>query len=92
MTGNREHQRLNGAVQTRGGHGSGVPQSTPAGFCDFSDPDSLFSFDSSRNVCRRYENVIAYHIQTVLNFGCIDGFRSLNRTRILKFEKISNPD
>ena len=50
----------------RGGHGSEVPESTPAGFCAFlSDPDpdqesmfcekpdqkSLFNFGSSRSLC-----------------------------------------
>jgi len=28
----------------------------------------------------------------MLNFGCIDGSRNLNRSRILKFEKTSEPD
>jgi len=31
-------------------------------------------------------NVIA-SVKTLLNFGCIDGCRSLNRSRFLKFEK-----
>jgi len=28
----------------------------------------------------------------LLNVGCIDDYRSLNKARILKFEKIANPD
>jgi len=48
---------------TRGGHGSGVPESTPAGFYVFlsdpdpeskfrenPDPESLFNFNSSRSL------------------------------------------
>jgi len=53
-------------VQIRGGTGSGLPESTPAGFCVFrSDPDpgpgskiwekpdqeSIFNFGSSRSLC-----------------------------------------
>ena len=36
-------------------------------------------------------NVIA-QVKTLLNFGCMDGCRSVNRSRILKFEKLPDPD
>jgi len=51
-------------IQTGGGTGSGVPESTPAGFCVFlsdpepkirekpdRDPESLFHFGNSRSLC-----------------------------------------
>jgi len=53
----------------RGGTGSGLPESTPAGFCVFlsdpdadpeskicgkPDPESLFHFGSSRSLCRNF--------------------------------------
>jgi len=54
---------------TRGGHGSGVPESTLAGFCVFlsdtdpnpeskicekTDPESLFNSGSSRSLCGHF--------------------------------------
>ena len=56
-------------TDTRGGTGSGVPESTPAGFCVFlsdpdpgpeskiwekTDPESLFNFGSSRSRCDHF--------------------------------------
>jgi len=69
--------------------------STPAGFCVFSDPgekifekpdgEPLFVFGSSRNLRGLRESHLL--ITKIVNFGSIGGFRSLNRSRILKFEK-----
>jgi len=50
---------------------------------------SHFSFSAVAGACMVFINVIA-QLQTLLNFGCIDGFRSLSR--IFKFENISGPD
>jgi len=51
-------------IPVKGGTGSGVPESNPAGFCVFlsdpesniwekpdPDPESLFNFGSSRSLC-----------------------------------------
>jgi len=59
-----------GSLCSRGGHGSGVPESAPAGFCAFlsdpeskicektdSDPESLFNFGSSRSLCGHFLSV-----------------------------------
>jgi len=89
-------------VQIRGGHGSEAPESTPAGFCVFlsdpelesniyekPDPDSFFIVDTSGSHCGLYT---CYCLKTLLNFGCIDGSQSLNRSWIPKLENFSAPD
>jgi len=70
-------------VLARGGHGSGV---SPAGFCVFLsdlDQESLVIFGSNRSPHGLYTNVISLS-ENILIFGCIDGSRSLNRSRIHK--------
>jgi len=73
------------------------PESTPAGFCVFlsnpeskirekPDPESLFNFGSSRRVCGHFLS------KNMVSFGWIDGTWSLNRSRILKFEKFLDPE
>jgi len=52
---------------------------------------SHFLFSAVARVCVVFMNVIAY-VETSLNFGSFDSCQSLNRSRILKFEKISNPN
>jgi len=88
----------------RGETGSGLPESTPVGFCVFcSDPDpeskicenrtrirGHFSISAVSGVC-----VVISQVKTRVNYGWIDYCsRSLNRSRILKFEKLpeSDPD
>jgi len=83
---------------TRGGDGSGVPESTPAGFyvflsdpeskiCEKPDPESLFNFGSSRSLC---DHILSKNMD---KFGLIDDCsRSLNRSRVLKFENFPDPD
>jgi len=87
---------------TRGGHGSQVPESAPTWFifglgseagikiCGKLDPDPelLFIFGSSRSLRGFYK---CHCLSTSLNFRLIHGFRSLDRSRILKSEKISGP-
>jgi len=88
-------------VTSRGGHGSRVPESILAGFCVFlsdpdpdprskicekPDPESLFKLGSGRSLCSHFLS------KTLVNFGWIDGSRSLNRSRILKFEKFPDSD
>jgi len=52
-----------------------------------SDPESLFNFDGSKSLCGHLLS------KNMGNFGWIDGgSRSLNRSRILKFEKLQDPD
>jgi len=86
-------------IHSRGGTGSGLPESTPAGFCVFlSDPDpdpeskicekpdpdleSLFNISSCRSLCGHFLS------KNMVNYGRIDDCsRSLNRSRILKFEE-----
>jgi len=85
-------------INTRCGYGFGVPESTPAGSCVFpsdpepeskicektdTDPESFFIF-SSRGLCGFH--MWHFLAKTLLIFGCMDGSRSLNRSRILKFE------
>ena len=81
----------------RGGTGSGLPESTPAGFCVFlsdpeskirekpdADPESLFNFGSSRSLCGHVLN------KNMWNYSWIDDCsRSLNRNRILKIERFT---
>ena len=77
-----------------------MPESTPAGFCVFSDPESrifekpgpesLFISGSSKSLRGLYK--CHFLSAKLLNFGCIDGCRSLNMSRIVQFEKISDPD
>jgi len=73
------------------------PESTPAGFCVFlsdpeskicekPDPESLFHFGSSRSLRGHFLG------KTWVNYGWIDGNRSLNRSRILKFEELLDSD
>ena len=87
----------------RGGTGSGVPDSTPAGFCVFlsdpdpdpvskicekpdPDPESLFNFGSRSRLGH-------FLVKTWVNYGWNDDCsRSLNRSRIVKFEKLPDPD
>jgi len=84
---------------SRGGHGSGVPEPTPAGFCVFlsdpdpeskfcekPDPEPMFTFGSSGSVRGHYE------VKTWLYFGWIVGNRSLDRTLILKYDDFPDPD
>jgi len=50
------------------------------------DPMSLFNFGSSRSLCGHFLS------KTWVNYGWIDDCsRSLNRSRILKFEKFPDP-
>ena len=80
----------------RGGNGSGLPESTPAGFCVLLSDRiwsqkfvknrtrirSHFHFGSSRSMC-----ACSLLGKTWVNYGWIDDFsRSLNRSKILKFE------
>jgi len=71
-------------LDSRGGHQSGVPESTPTGFCVFLsekesklceklDPEPHFIFGSSRNL----RGLSTRHIfgKTILILGCIDGER-----------------
>ena len=90
------------SIYIRGGHGSGVPESTPVGFCAFFGPETgvknwwktgpgiTFFVSSAARVCVVFINVIA-ELLALLNFGSTDSLRSLNRGRILKFEKVSEP-
>jgi len=83
----------------RGGHGSGMPELTPAGFCVFcsnleSDPESKFCEkpdldpESLFNFGSRVYVVISL-VKTWVVFGWInDGSRSLSRSQILNFEKL----
>jgi len=77
----------------RGGHGSWVPESTPAGFCGFLDPDFKIRlkrrilFSAVAGICVVFINVISL-VKPLLNFGCNDGCRS----QILKLEKFPDPD
>ena len=51
------------------------------------DPESLFNFDSNRSMCGHFLS------KTWVNYAWInDCNRSLNRSRILKFEKIPDSD
>jgi len=52
----------------------------------FSDPESLLNFGSNKSF------VVISEVKTWVNYGRIDGNRSLNRSRILKFEKFPDPD
>ena len=84
----------------RGGHGSEVPESTPAGFCAFlSDPDpdqeSMFCEKPDQKSLSAVVGVCVFIslVKTWVNFGWMDdGSRSLNRSRILKFGKLPDPD
>ena len=57
------------------------------------DPESLaiLPFSSVAGVCVVCIHVVSY-VKTLLNFGRIDGSRSLNRSRVLNFEKFPDPD
>jgi len=72
--------------------GSGVEISDPAPeskFCEKldSDPESLFNFGNSRSLC---DHILS---KTWVNYSWIDDCsRSLNRNRILKFDKFTDPD
>ena len=88
-------------VYTRGGQGSEVPEPTPAGSCAFlSDPDPEPNIcekpepGSAIALCFRLRGLCTRHFlrTTLLNFGCIDGSRCFNRSRILKLENFSDPD
>jgi len=71
----------------RGDHVSGVSESTPAVFRVFlSDPESFFHFGSSRSLRGHFLR------KKWINFGWTDGSRSLNRSRIHKFEKFPDLD
>jgi len=50
------------------------------------DPESLFNVSSSRSLRGRFLS------KNMVNFGWIGGSRSLNGSRILKFEKFPDPD
>ena len=53
------------------------------------DPEALLIF-SSRNLCGFH---IRYFLsENIPNFGCIDDSWRLNRSRILKFENVLDPD
>jgi len=85
------------------GHGPGVPESTPTGFCVFlSDRirtrsqkflknrtriQSRFSISAVAGVC-----VVICEVKPLVILGCLDCSRSLNRSRIFKFEKFPDPD
>jgi len=65
------------------------------------DPESLFIFGSSWSPgglhkchCLGVAEFRCGHFlsRTWVNFGCVDGSRNLNRSRILTFENVSNPD
>jgi len=72
-------------VRTNGGTESGLPESTPAGFCVFlsdPDPESHYHFGNSRSLCGHFLG------KTWVNYGWVDDCsRGLNRSRILKFEE-----
>jgi len=73
------------------GHGSGVPESTPAGLCVYlSDPDpdraSLF------NLAVAGVWAVICEVKPLVIFCCLNCSRSLNRSHILKFEKFPDPD
>ena len=51
---------------------------------------SHFFFGSSKSL--RVFMKAAAQVETLLNFSCIGGSQSLNRSRLLKFEKILEPD
>ena len=67
-----------------------MPESTPTGFCVLlSDPDpkSLFNFGSSKSLCGHFLS------KKWVNYGWIgDCSLSLNRSRILKLEKLPDTD
>jgi len=79
-------------------------ESTPAGFCVcLSDPDpkskflknrtriwSHFLFSTVAGVYVVFIHII-FLVKSLLNFGCTDGSRSLNRRPIRKFEKFPDP-
>jgi len=86
-------------IVVRGGTGSGLPESIPAGFCIFlTDPDpdteskicekpdpyrSHFSISAEAGVC-----AVIFQVKTWVNYVWVDCCsRSLNRSRILKFEE-----
>jgi len=87
-------------VESRGGHGSGVDSDRilhfPLGsgdgdknFCKNGSGVSLVIFRSNRSLRGLYTG--HFLSETLLIFVCIDDNRSLNRSRILKIEKISDP-
>jgi len=69
----------------------GTPEETPARIYIFFRSRSHFLFSSAARVCVNFINVIA-QARTLLNCGCVDGFWSLNRSRILHFKIFSDPD
>jgi len=86
-------------VHIRGGTGSGVPESTPAGFCVFlsyPDPDPESKFGKNPTRIRSHFSISAVAGVCVViwvNYVWIDDCsRSLNRSRILKFETLPDPD
>ena len=64
--------------------------------CEKPGPAPLFIFSAVAGVCVVFIFLYIFFIfiffisevQTVMNCGCIDGCRSLNRSRILKFENV----
>ena len=57
------------------------------------DPGSLFIFCSSKSLRGLHTIHVISAVKVLLNFACIDDFPSLNRSRILKFQKnCSDPD
>ena len=91
-------------VSTRGETESGLPESTPAGFCVFlSDPDPYTKVKILGKTGPRPESLLISgvagvcvaisEVKTWVTNGWIDYCsRSLNRSRILKFEKLPDPD
>jgi len=74
--------------QTRGGHGCGTTGVNSGKILRFFGPGCrVFIFSAAAGVCVAFINVTG-KVQALLNFGCIDSCPILNRSWILKFEKI----
>jgi len=70
-----------------------ISESTPACFCVFLQTriGSHVFFSEAASVCVAFINVIA-EVQTLLHFGCIDDWRSSNRSQNFQICKNSDPD
>ena len=88
---------------SRGGHGSGWLESTPAGYYSFvsgpdqhpgskicEKPDQIPSHFSILAIAE--DSIVISNAKPLLILGCIACSRSLNKSRILKIEKFPDPD
>jgi len=88
-------------LPTRGGPGSRVPETTPAGFCVFlsepeskmcekpsPEPESLFNFGNRSSLCCHFLRKKTW----LIKLGSMTVAHSLNKNRILKFDKLPEQD